>query len=259
MLRRKALLLARLGILCALGGFSACTCVYTAEISNETDSPVFASISDIWEGQRREEEGVLIPPHSRAELEWVFDAYLRVRDMSGNTIAFHYLPKGEDADVVVNSLEPLGNPEPLGISWGAGREGPSEFSSTVCRSGRWEWVQEFRMTITIRSDFDGPLIVSGVSRPSDVADTDELRGVLIPAKGEASLELLVPEKAWIRAYDPQSRLVFTQAVPKVPLPVVTVPAALPPEPEPIPAFDMSCDNHSTVTPTPVAERMTVGD
>jgi hypothetical protein len=248
MLRHKGLLVIRLGVLAALGGFSACVCGYTAGITNETNSPVFATFSSYWEGQRREDGGVLIPPHDQAELEWVFDAYLRIRDMSGNTIAFRYLPEGDDVDVVVSSLEPVPNPEPLGIPWDAGKEGPSEFSSRVCRSGRWEWVQEFRMTITVRSNFDGTLVVSGVTRPSDLADSNELLGVLVPPKGEASLQLLVPETAWIRAYDPQARLVFTKAVPKEPLPVVTIPASLPAEPGPLPAFDTNCEDRSSEDP-----------
>ena len=258
MLRRRALLVVRLGVLAALGGFSACTCGYTAGIRNETDSPVFANISSDWEGQRWEEDGVLIPPHGRTELIWTYDAFLRVRDMSGNTIAFRYLPEGHDVNLVVSSLEPLTDPEPLGSPNWAGIEGPSDWSTFVCRNGKWEEAQEFRTTITIRSNFNGPLIVSGFGLPSDARVSDELRGVLVPPMGEASLHLFYLEQGWIRAYDPQARLVFTKAVPKEPLPVVTIPASLPPEPEPIPTFDTSCEDHSGLTPTFVADAAGTG-
>jgi len=263
MLRRRALLVIRLGILCALGGFSACTCGYTAGITNETDSPVFANISSDWEGQRWEEEGVLIRPHSRAELTWVFDAYVRVRDMSGNTVAFRYLPPGDDVGLVVSSLEPLPDPEPLGVPWWTGSEGLSTtWSRIICRNGEEEKVPEFWMTITVRSDFDGPLVVSAFEPSSDRNtwdDGDELRGVLVPPLGEARLHLDVVEQGWIEAYDPQARLVFTKAVPRERLPVVTIPASLPPEPDPIPVLDfsrrmgfgMSCGGASDATLTVV--------
>ena len=243
MLRRGALLVARLGVLAALGGFSACTCGYTAGISNETVSPVFANISSDWEGQRWEEEGVLIPPHSRTELIWTYDAFLRVRDMSGNTIAFRYLPKGEDVDVVVSGLEPLPEPEPLGIPAWSGEEGLSTtWSWIICRNGHEEEVPLFRMTITVRSDFHGPLIVSGFEPSSNrnaPDDGGEIRGVLVPPLGEASLHLDIVEQAWLKAYDPQLGLVFTKAVPREPLPVVKIPSTLPPEPGVIPTLDFS--------------------
>jgi hypothetical protein len=262
MLRRGALLVARLTVLAALAGFSACTCGYTAGITNETDSPAFANISYDWEGQREEEEGVLIPPHGRTELIWTYDAFLRVRDMSGNTIAFRYLPKGEDVDVVVSSLEPLPEPEPLGIPAWSGEEGLSTtWSWIICRNGHEEEVPQFWMTITIHSDFDGPLIASGIDplfdrrRPDD---EKEVRGVLVPPKGEARLFLAVVEQGWIRVYDPKARLVFTQAVPREPLPVVTIPASLPAEPEPIPAFDTSCEDRSGFTSTLVRDAVGAG-
>jgi hypothetical protein len=230
-------------VLFALGLVSACTCGYTAGITNETDAPVFANISSDWEGQRWEEEGVLIPPHSRTELTWSFDAFLRIRDMSGNTIAFRYLPEGEDVSLVVSSLEPLPDPDPLGVPWWTGSEGLSTtWSRIICRNGQKEKVPEFWMTITVRSDFDGPLIVSAFEPSSDRNDPDdggELLGVLVPPLGEARLHLDVVEQGWIRAYEPQSRLIFTKAVPREPLPVVTIPASLPPEPDPIPTLDFS--------------------
>ena len=97
----------------------------------------------------------------------------------------------------------------------------------------------FRMTVTIRSDFNGPLIVSGIEPSSDRDMGGEIRGMFLPPKGETSLSLHIVEQAWIRAFDPQSRLVFTKALPKQPRPIVTIPSSLPPEPEPIPTLDFS--------------------
>ncbi len=88
--------------------------------------------------------------------------------MSGNTVAFRYLPEGEDVQLTVDSLEPLPDPEPLGLPAWAGSEGLSTtWSRIICRNGHEEKIPLFRMTITVRSDFDGPLIVSGIEPSSD--------------------------------------------------------------------------------------------
>ena len=260
MLHRQARIVARLGVLFALALFSSCTCYSSAEVINDTDSPLFANTSFVpydWEGQRLEEEGVLIPPHSRATLSEIASEFLRVRDMSGNTVAFQEISDGEDVELTVSSLEPLPDPEPLGIPYWFESEGLEGSFSHLCRDGHGEQVPLFRMNITIRSNYDGPLIVSGVGDcPDRNDDPREIRGFLVPPLGEVRLGLRIVDQAWIRAFDPEARLVFTQAVPKEPRPVVMIPSSLPSEPEPIPApgwswpswfFGYHCSHSSDLT------------
>lgn len=237
---RQARTVGRLGVLFLFGLISACTCSYSAAVVNNTDSLLFANLSYEWQGQRREEEGILVPPHSRKELSRSSPSFLRVRDMSGDTVAFQHLTEREDTRLVVSTLERLPDPEPLGIPTGAGSEGLSSKSrAIICRDGHEEEVPFFRMTITIASNFNSPLVVSGIEPFSDRDSEAEMPGVLVPSHGEASLHLEVVEEAWIRALDPESRTVFTKAVPREPLPVVTIPSSLPAEPEPIPSLDFS--------------------
>jgi hypothetical protein len=177
-----------------------------------------------------------VPPHGRIELLSSPPEFLRVRDLAGDTVALRHLTEQEDTSLVINSLEPLSDPEPLGIPEGVGNEGLSTKSrAVVCRNGREEEIPIFRMTIAVRSEFEGPLIVSGFEPFSDrEIDEKEIRGVLLPPLGEAYLVLEIVEQGWITAFDARSRLVFTQELPREPFPVVTIPLTLPSEPAPIP-------------------------
>jgi hypothetical protein len=247
MLRRGTLLIARLTVLAALAGFSACQCAYTAAITNDTDSALFANISYDWKGKRYEEEGVLILPHGQTKLLWGSDAFLRVRDLSGNTVAFRYLPEGDDIGLTVSNLEPVYDPEPLGVPPGTGSEGLSTtWSSVICRDRHELKVPQYWMTITVHSNFDGPLMVSAFEPSSDQNGPDvggKLRGVLVPPMGEGRLHFDVVEQGWLKAYeigqDGASRLVFTKALPREPFPLVEIPSVLPPQPDPVPTLDFS--------------------
>jgi hypothetical protein len=237
--RPVRIILATSGPLLFLLLASGCTLSYSAYVANVTDSPLFANLSYEWKGIRYEQEGALVRPGDAVELRHTGERDLRVRDLTGQTVVLQNVGT-EDTQHAVTELEPLVDAPRLGIPGDSGPEGPSRAQRVTCVDGDRKELPLFHMTITVINESSRPLVVSFVEDYWEDVET-EPRGELVIPSGDAVLSRYIVQSGWVRAFDDDGRVVFTQELERREFPVVKIPAQLPPDPKPIPVFEGSSD------------------
>ena len=248
MLRPVFTVLLTSGLLVFLLLTSGCTLVYSAYIVNATDSPVFANLSYDWEGVRYEQEGALVRAANAVELQHHGNRILRVRDLAGATVALEHVGT-EDTQLAVTELTPVTDAPALGtppISFAP--EGPSNSRRLICEDGDRKELPLFNLTITVFNHSRSALVASFAEDYQEEVEENQIRGVLVTAGGDSLISGEVLETGWLRAFDQEGQVAFTQELGRREFPVVAIPARLPYDPEPIPVFDNSstCDIFSGV-------------
>ncbi|SRR6266545_2374220 len=220
----------------AIAFISACTCIST-EVSNKTDRAVFVNIAYYDEGHLFEEEGVLLNPSSRFDIPTYSDGqFIRVRDLSGSTIAFEKASDDNDSTLEIMSLDLIVDAEPLGQLATAGN-GPTR--SFICGDAK-DGVQLFGTTVTVTSEYSEPLVVSLLGDWQKPIEEETIRGALLPAGGSAEVYGMIAERGWLRADNQHGELVYTQLVPRLETSQVRIPSDPPDPPEPMPEKPFEC-------------------
>ena len=229
-----------LGPLVYLLLMTGCTLLHSAYIVNATDTPVFANLSHDWEGVRYEDEGALIRPQSGVELQHTGKRLLRVRDLAGDTVFLEEVG-AEDTRHAVTGFTPITDaPVPGRPSISLARDGPSDSRRIVCLDGDRKELPLFHVTVTVFNRSSNALVASFIEDYQEVEES-EPRGELVTAGDNAPLSGYIVNAGWLRAFDQEGRIAFTQELGRREYPEVTIPTQLPAEPEPIPVFEASSD------------------
>ena len=223
----------KLALVFALALTASCTCV-SAEVRNNTGQPVFANTAFYDNGQLVEEEGVLLDADGKFEFPiYGNGTFIRVRDLSGNTIAFQRAKDDDDSTFDISSIEPAGGAAPLG-EIATGDIGPTKWF--VCGDEK-DGIRLFGTTVSIRSEYADPLIISLVEDWRRSRQEKDIRGVLLPAGGSAEVYGMIVERGWLRAVNARGDLVYVRVVPKLETSQVTIPATPSDIVEPIGSFE----------------------
>jgi len=151
--------LARLTVVFALALTAVCTYI-SAEVRNNTGQPVFANTAYYRQHQLVEEEGVLLNANGKFEFPiYGNGTFIRVRDLSGNTITFLRAKDDDDTTIEAISLKPVAEAEPLG-RLAKGDNGPTR--SFVCGDDK-DGMELFGTTVSITSEHAEPLVISLVA------------------------------------------------------------------------------------------------
>lgn len=220
--------LSYLVLLFCLSLFASCTCI-SAKVENKTDQPIFVNEVGHLDGRIYEGYGELVMPGGNVSVPVYGELDIRARDMQGNTIFYATAASGEDSDFQVTSLEPDTDAPPLAAPYVGALGYDSPWSLLTCLDGEKVTIPEYGLFATVRNRSEKTLVLWVDSYPGETIHNWK-EGFLAPPNGSVQLFANVVLEPYLRAFDPEGRLVYVEQLMRTERPLVEIPETLPEHP-----------------------------